>query len=215
MDFGNNGIFSIDNNGIDTHLIKNSEWAALAFFTQSKYGRGTIKIRNSIAENSKYSGQSTDVATIFSSSMVEQSTTGNAYGVYDTSSQVWDCTAAYIGSGNNIHITTLFDADSKYKNIYTPTDGQTVDYSSSESVYNMFENIKDAAIWEVSTNGTASSTAWFSGRSYIGSGENLLITRGGSKNGIDSIFAFGNATGTADTSNSRSFRPVLVVNNGL
>ena len=74
-------IYGLDSslyNILDTHLIKNSEWGALAYFSQSKYGL-------CIDENCKYlevSDLNYFVDGIGYISNTSQSTTSNVYGVY-------------------------------------------------------------------------------------------------------------------------------------
>ena len=62
---------------IDTHIIKNSEWAALSYLSYSKYGANG----NPVNSNLKYtSGEKNGV---FNESSIETSSTANAYGVFD------------------------------------------------------------------------------------------------------------------------------------
>lgn len=81
----NDGTISNDDNNFDIHMLRNSEWQAVALLSDSKYGiKGNIN-----SNNTNYSGKSTlngenyDYNT--KSLGVSASTTGNVYGVYDMS----------------------------------------------------------------------------------------------------------------------------------
>lgn len=87
--------------GADSHLMKNSEWGAVAYFAASQYGKTPTK--NSLYEydNSsnvyhEYAGGK-DYKT-----NVSQSTTGNVTGIYDLNGGVWEYVAAYYDNGNSI-----------------------------------------------------------------------------------------------------------------
>lgn len=211
-----NGSFATDTNNLDTHLIKNSEWAAVCFLTNSQYGVNKSAINNSASTaTGTITGESATVTTVYNTN-IDMSTTGNAYGVYDMSSTVWDSVAAYIDAGNSMGTTILTNLLAKYRDAYTVPSGvnYTVTYTDRTSVYGMFEHINGTAIWETSSNGNTSATAWFNGRSNIGnyskSKYTLLITRGGSYNGYASIYAFGYGYGT-DKNTSKGFRPTIAV----
>ena len=219
-----NGRFSTDTNNIDIHLTKNSEWAALAFFASSKYGLNkdsdTTVFEDEI--NKKYTGYEPDPINVFESNS-HLSTTGNEYGIYDTASLMWEMVCGYIGDSSSYNAGIIHTADSKYKDQYMPKPEQTINYGNRDSVYSIFENIDGAAIWETSTNGNVSNTSWFGGRSNIGtsSSYSLFLARGGSfqeDQGKDRwtsstySFGYGNASEQAE---SRSFRPVIAVGDGL
>lgn len=229
------GLFTTDGNGIDIHLTKNSEWATVAYLGQSKYGQNKVGINQYIKRYTNIiSGGINTTApgsyeTVFTEN-TNSSTTGNPYGVYDMSSLVWDWVSAYIGDGSNVKSPKVYNANLKYKDVYKPKEGVIVDYSDKNSVYSIFKDIKGAAIWETSSNGNASTSTWFGGRSNIGSitngTANLLMTRGGSYSynnialGTDaraSVFSFGYAYGgdLSDKNISRGFRPVIAVNSNF
>ena len=96
-------IYGIPSNAV-THLMKNSEWGAVAYLTQSKYGRNgnevtinnsssyiTGNAANSVSEEANESGitnaYNTDEGTL-------ASTTGTVYGIYDMSGGAWEYVAA-------------------------------------------------------------------------------------------------------------------------
>lgn len=79
--------------GADTHLMKNTEWGAIAYLSASIYGsESEISINNSstyITGNSANSTNAESVAGIIneynSTNGITASTTGNIYGIYDMS----------------------------------------------------------------------------------------------------------------------------------
>ncbi len=109
----------------DSHLLKNSEWGAVVYLTQSKYGRsGNSTNMNEVYINNYYTikttpftsaitgvyggGASTDATDSISSvkpyyektTGVNGSSTGNITGVYDLNGCIWDSVSAYISCGN-------------------------------------------------------------------------------------------------------------------
>ena len=83
---------------MNSHMIKNSEWGAVAYLTHSIYGRN----RNEITINtngSYYTGGGTGTAYIANS---VQSTTGNTYGVYDMSGGAFERVSGYNSVGSNV-----------------------------------------------------------------------------------------------------------------
>ena len=94
-----------------SHLIKNSEWGAVAYLAHSQFGRNTNKVSlNSYCYSSKgfskytgygsndfivNSGNLAPIAKFNGSTGKNASTTGNIYGVYDMNGAKWEYTAAY------------------------------------------------------------------------------------------------------------------------
>ena len=77
---------------MNSHMVKNSEWGAVAYLTHSKYGRNGHEI--AVNENSDYYTGGAQGETAYTSNQ-SQSTTGNVYGVYDMSGSAWESTAAF------------------------------------------------------------------------------------------------------------------------
>ena len=87
-----------------SHMMKNSEWGAVAYLTQSKYGRNgkEIDINNSNSFITGNGGGSTsassDSGTINAYNTVKgvkASTTGNVYGIYDMSGGAYEYVALF------------------------------------------------------------------------------------------------------------------------
>ena len=97
--FNYNGEITNDNNSLDTHTMKNTEWGAVTYLYHSKYGRCNgnncerISINNSTDNHTGRSGGSTNAVPLTSSGSYKyftsegqtSSTTGNIYGIYDMS----------------------------------------------------------------------------------------------------------------------------------
>ena len=89
---------------MSSHIIKNSEWGAVAYLTHSQYGRNgnEIDINNSSSYITGNGGGSTSASSAsgttneYNTSIgVKASTTGNIYGVYDMSGGAQESIASY------------------------------------------------------------------------------------------------------------------------
>ncbi len=142
-DAGN--IYGFSSN-VDTHIIKNSEWGAVAYLSQSKYGK---------LGNEQYSGANKEVYQNKSDQFITgcsygsppptinspsdygchytydvningtgASTTGTIYGIYDMNGGSWEYV---MGNYNDTVESSGFISmpDAKYYNKYTSTDGNT------------------------------------------------------------------------------------------
>ena len=97
-----------NNTILNSHMIKNSEWGAVAYLTDSKYGRnGTeIAINNSnscITGNSGKTTYASSGAATYNYNTEEgflASSTGNIYGIYDLSGGSWEYVIAYYKNEN-------------------------------------------------------------------------------------------------------------------
>lgn len=81
----NFGTYQTDNNNIDTHLAKNSEYAAVAYLTYSNYGNKSIS-----AHGSSYPGYTSGTTLAADTT----TTTGNKSGVYGMSGGLAEITAS-------------------------------------------------------------------------------------------------------------------------
>ena len=126
-------IYGLNSNSTDSHLMKNSEWGAVAYLSQSKYGLdGTDIVINSVYLNnttkSVYavtgcasstadaSGVSTTIGALNNRTQsgvyvwtqkngTTASSTGTIYGIYDLSGGTWERTASIVNNGNS-NLTT-------------------------------------------------------------------------------------------------------------
>ena len=122
-------IYGLSSNSTDSHLMKNSEWGAVSYLSQSKYGLdGTNIVINSVYLNnttkSVYAvtgcASSTADASAVSTTIgalnnrtqsgvyvwtqkngTAASSTGTIYGIYDMSGGTWERTAGLVNNGNS------------------------------------------------------------------------------------------------------------------
>ena len=127
--------FGFVNSEVDTHMSKNNEWGAVAYLTQSIYGRctsSTTCTEVGINNNSGYitgygapAGSSSSVTngTYNTALGKDASTTGTIYGIYDMSGGAYEYV---MGVYNNAKSSSGFNSlpDSKYYNNYTTTEYQ-------------------------------------------------------------------------------------------
>ncbi len=123
--------------GVDSHMMKNREWGAVAYLSQSKYGKyGKDQEEVYINNCSDYiTGIAGDTASASSSETTcttntyetekgqKASTTGTIYGIYDMSGGAWD---RVMGNYNNTVASSGFDAtwfkdNTKYYDRYSVT----------------------------------------------------------------------------------------------
>ena len=136
----NGNAFGINSNTTDTHMMKNSEWGAVAYLSQSKYGKyGNSDYEDSNKEVyesiSDYTGgssgnpQSTNAVYRYDveNSGTGASTTGNIYGIYDMNGNneyamgfyLDDSSAMYYGSSSGFDKQFFEEANNlKYFDMY-------------------------------------------------------------------------------------------------
>ena len=204
------------NKTLNSHMMKNDEWGAVAYLSKSKYGKQNeeVWINNSgsyitgSAGNSASAGSNTGTTNDYTSTQgVKASTTGNVYGVYDMSGGAWEYVAGYVNNGNSSltsYGSSLVNGDAKTKNVYSKasTDNNTNNYNANSGKYG-------DAVYETSTSGNG-STSWYGDYSYFPDTDWPFFHRGGdySDGAGAGVFSFGNYSGNSDS--HRSFRPVLV-----
>ena len=121
---------------LDSHMIKNTEWGAVAYLSHSKYGINTeIRINNNSnyltgysavdgTDQSSYPGtygaDSSKTLPYNTETGYKASTTGNITGIYDMSGGARDCVAGYITSSSDASGFTSAELNiySKYLDLY-------------------------------------------------------------------------------------------------
>lgn len=203
------------NRNLDSHMMKNSEWGAVAYLTNAI---GCIPyINNSSSYITGNAGTSQDALTVDgianawnTSNGVKASTTHNIYGIYDMSGGADEYVAAYVdndelrlsGEGDK-----LVNAKEKYKDVY-PTGSS----DSMSSNYKAWSKIKGDAMYETST-GSGETSAWDGDYSSIAGMGVPCISRGscGSYNGASTVGIFSYFADNGGAYASCGFRTVLVV----
>ena len=204
------------NKTLNSHMMKNDEWGAVAYLSKSKYGKQNeeVWINNSgsyitgSAGNSASAGSNTGTTNDYTSTQgVKASTTGTVYGVYDMSGGAWEYVAGYVNNGNGnltSYGSSLVNGDAKTKNVYSK--GSSDSY---ENNYNANSGKYGDAVYETSTSGNG-STSWYGDYSYFPYTSVPFFGRGGIYNSgtLAGVFYFSNSHGNYYS--SYSFRPVLV-----
>ena len=167
----------------DSHLIKNIEWGAVAYLTESKYGRnGTEVTKNS---SNYYTGGGNN--NEYKTTNAGQSTTGNIYGIYDMNGTSWEYVAG-VNVLSNGHASSIFydftNVEAKYYDIYK-------NYSESKG-------IKGDGIYETSISGNG-STGWHQDfASFLDSSKTILQRGGRLYNGSAlGLFSFDSSNGNS------------------
>ena len=188
------------NRTLDSHMMKITEWGAVAYLSHSKYGLGyEININNNSSFKTGYSalpstnqnvtsGTSGDGVTFnqtYNTSIgYLASTTGNISGVYDMSGGAYEYMASYI-SGNlgssGFTTATLANYNAKYFDVYNA--------SSSINTY-QYRILGDATgemgPFQQYLDGDNSSrwhSSWYSDHSYFVDSINPWFDQGGSNYG--------------------------------
>ena len=221
-------IFGLDTIKANTHMIKNSEWGAVAYLSQSKYGKygnsNYLPAQKYICQNQsenfitgiggKSCSYNTDNCGLCSS------TTGNIYGIYDMRGGSLDyIMAAYansngdLWSGESKNIYSGFKGkvgisgndidgvsfpDLKYYDLYKATSGTTIDIITACS----FGICYGHALSE--TDGWNSNVVNFLSSQYP------WMTRGGANNSGGTAGIFGTFVATGGATSNASTRVIVV-----
>ncbi len=135
------------NRELDSHMMKNTEWGALAYLSHSKYGINTeVRINNNSnfltgyaatdeTNQSSFPGvsgtDSTKTLPYNTETGYKASTTGNITGVYDMSGGAWEYVAGYRLSSNDKSgfTSTELTTYSKYLDLY-PSNSDMTTYNN-------------------------------------------------------------------------------------
>ena len=203
------------NSNLNSHMIKNTEWGAVAYLAQSSYGKDTEVWKN--PNDNFLTGQAgtgvsvaetTTTSTYNTGNGPQASTTGNVYGVYDMSGGTEEFTAAYVAN-NNASLTnygsSLVSGADYTKDVYiSSVDTKTENYDAAISKYG-------DAMYETSNHYSSSNGSWYRDFSHFSFSDTPFFVRGGSHvTKYPGIFCFDFNRYTSSGS-SYGFRPVLLV----
>ena len=113
---------------LQSHMLKNSEWGAVAYLTESTYGRnGTeVTMNNSYITTGAAKTSSGSTNDYTSTEGVLASSTGNVYGVYDLSGGALEYIAGYYKDASVSNVPSFADGTSdKYSTAYNGTEVKT------------------------------------------------------------------------------------------
>ena len=195
---------TLENANLNSHMMKNDEWGAVAYLSRSKYGTNKEVTIND--NSSYYTGGGSGNA--YATTNTAQSTTGNVYGVYDMSGGAWEYVAAYVDNGNgnltNYGASLVNSSDSKTKNVYAK--GSSDSY---ENNYQQNKGVYGDAVYETSTSGSG-TTSWYSDFSSFPYSGYPFFARGGYCHSGSNAGVFHFDSNDGDGNVDASFRPVLV-----
>ncbi len=211
-----NNKYSLNKDEVDTHMMKNMEWGAMAYLTHSKYGLcGSNGICTRVVANTEEKKTGYDNAHNLwnTESGVKASTTGNIYGIYDTNGESWEYAMGVIIDEQG---TDILFSDSGFTSATKPNEKyyDLYEYDSSSDVTHERGHLGDATRETLkipnNTNG-----AWFNDWTHFPYKERSWFNRGAdfAEPGQDGIFLFYWNTGRpiADT----SFRVILTAQDGI
>ena len=170
------------NTSLNSHMLKNSEWGAVAYLTESRYGRNGTEV--TINDNNSYITADAGI-----SANPDQSSTGNVYGIYDLRGGSAEYVASYLVNGNFLDANSTFtnNVSDEYSTAYTIEKGKAGD-------------------------ATYETGEWHGDDAYFVNSSNSFFRRGGYYyNGTNAgVFYFYNLNGTHNSGDG--FRICLALN---
>ena len=185
------------NRNLDSHMMKNTEWGAVAYLSLSQYGiNGEVRINNNsqfvtgcaatvantsnvgVSQTNHTEGYYDGCENAYNTSIgYLASTTGNISGIYDMSGGAWEYVAGYINGNVGNSGLTPSNYDTKYFDVYSS--------SSSINSYN-YRILGDATdemgpfyYYKDSDNGQRYHNNWFADVSYFVESSYPWFIRGG------------------------------------
>ena len=210
--------YGLSSSEVDTHMMKNMEWGAVAYLTNSKYGRyestGSciesgceIWINNNSSYTTGCSGDSvvaseTTLCNQWNTAIgVNASTTNNIYGIYDMSGGADEYVMGSMldSNGDFYPLNSGFTKapGSKYFDFYNYSDDE-FDYSRGKKKKNKKKVMAD----------TVGGFSWYDAYAYFVNSSDSWFTRSGSINNNPGLFHFDRTDGNAYL--NYSFRVALV-----
>ncbi len=215
----NNNLFGINSNTTDTHMMKNSEWGAVAYLSQSKYGKYGNDDYTGVNKEI-YQNKSSDYITGSSNGTPSQketntqcaydeegesraegtgscgggaSTTGNIYGIYDMNGGAWEYVMGNYNNTVGSFQSDFFNTENnkKYYDKYTIT------------------STSSCTKGECKGHALSETSGWYSDSVYLVSSSNPWFVRGGNCYGTGSAGVFGFSSSYGGSSDSNSFRVVF------
>ena len=195
-----NSKYGLSSSEVDTHMMKNMEWGAVAYLTNSKYGRyestGScissgceVWINNNNSYTTGCALSSVSGSDPFScnqwntSTGVNASTTGNIYGIYDMSGGAWEYVMGNYNKTVGSSEINFGSIDSKYYDVYTGSsisNGKLGDATKETQGWN-----DDYAIF------VSSSLPWFlRGGSYVDGSDAGVFSFSSGNGGANSDYSF-------------------------
>lgn len=203
VSFSGSSVYGLSNT-TNSHMLKNSEWAAASYLHHSLYGSGTEIRVNNYYKNSTYmtgcgaltanEGSATTCGIIYGqSSSYPQSSTGNITGIFDMSGGAWD---RVMGNYNNVAGSSGFSKfpESKYYDLFklTALSQCTIEICGGQALFETSE--------------------WYSDLSnFISNNSYPWIVRSGGYGDAETAGAFNFGRNIGQSTNLSSMRAALLV----
>ena len=174
---------------LNSHLMKNSEWGAVAYLTHSKYGRNGEEIEINNNGSTYYTGGGTGTTYLTKGT---QSTTGNPYGIYDLSGNAYEYIAGYYKDGNFSSANSAF------------TTGVSDQYSTA------YAGTTDKSAF-IYGDATYETRGWFSDYAHFVNSNDPFFKRGGYYDNTSDAGVFDFDYYNGNSSSAYGFRMCLAV----
>ena len=189
---------------VDAHMMKNTEWGAVAYLKQSKYGLGTTDIGNNAyysnntykagcgpASETDLTSKTTTCTSYTSTAGVKSSTTGNIYGVYDMAGGAGEYVMGVMQdntntstpmSGYSTSSNSGFTGKVYANGKYTSYTGTAFPSSKYYDLYAFGTTSGDSSAYarRILGDATSETRGWYSDNMYIAYAEHPWFDRGGS-----------------------------------
>lgn len=199
MSMVNNNIYGFNYSQANTHMMKNTEWGAVAYLSHSKYGKNEEIVANlsTVTGGGEYTSATGQL----------QSTTGNIYGIYDMSGgnseyvmgNVTNSTGEFYSNNAGFNITPA----SKYYDVYTYGATATDSKAYARGI------LGDATKETLKTFSGDTLAGWYSNNSNFPHTAHVWFIRGGHSIAPATVGGFSFNALTGSGSSSSSFRVVL------
>ena len=156
---GNTSNYGWTSGSVDTHLIKNDEWGAVAYLCYSKYG--CVPMNNNCVTKStsgyyyntytgagpnsvdnEEDGYTFDEKHKYDTSLgMLASTTNNVYGVYDMAGGAWERVAGYLNNGNYYLGNNGYSTTNTSEKYFSTTEKEenTAELTDSQKYWNKYK----------------------------------------------------------------------------
>ncbi len=174
---GNEYGLSSDTSKVDSHMLKNIEWGAVAYLTHSDYGRCSNGSCSEIGINNYYSGSgssrqfktgcganagssSSGTCNEYTTSLgMNASSTGNIYGIYDLSGGAYEYVMGNMSSGSGSYTYNAKSAGSNFS--YSASTAKYIDTYAYGTSYGDQTAYNRARLGDATGEVVSSSyTAW-------------------------------------------------------
>lgn len=204
---------STDAAKINSHLMKNSEWGAVAYLAYSSFGKnsqpninsympGKTSLCTGFGSNAVNSAQITnttinDKNRYNGQTGINASTTGNIYGIYDISGGASEFSAASMVGGSALDSNS---SSNKYYTMYTT--------GNMKNNGKIGDATKETYNWDSNAVGNSSNAIDFNISDYFLRGGGATNGNTAGRSGLFSFFT----TNGNNSSYFRGFRTVLIIN---